>query len=787
MRDVRVALVGDEGVGKSSIISSLIKEAFVRLAPRTVLPEVTIPPAVTPGHDVTTVIIDTSPRPEDRSHLVNEIRKAHVVAIVYAVDNPNSFDRVPTYWLPTIRSLGVNVPVILIGNKIDLREGQVTNQALEDEIVPIMQEYKEVETCVECSALLPLNISEVFFFAQNAVLHPTAPLYDTRQHVLKPACVAALSRIFRLVDADRDGLLSPDELNDFQRLVFDAPLQARELEGVKDVVEQMTDGAGVEEGGLNEDGWLALHTYFVQKGRLETTWKALRCFGYGEDLMLREEFLHPRFDVPSDCTAELSPRGYQFFTDVFESFDQDHDGALSPIELDNLFSTSPGNPWIASGFPETTLTTPEGAVTLQGWLAQWSMTTLLEPRVTLSYLAYLGYPHSSASQSSSFGASYPSTPSAASSLRRNPFSSSSSTASPSLSSSSSEPSYQLLPTTSALQITKPRRPSRRKGTPVERNVFLAYVLGASGSGKTSLLRAFVGKGFGGAGDEDPARAVLLGGVGGGGGGGAAAAARGGKAATWPKGAGAVDPGALAGHGGAGGLAGGRGKGKSVVNCVEEGGGERYLVLQEFGSTYESEVLRNKKKLELADVLIFVYDSSDTNSFSYLSNLRQQYKLDDIPTLFVATKSDLDLAQQRHEVQPDTYCRKLSVRVPLAVSVKRGELADLYHTIVRIAIRPMSALPYGPDRSSASSLLGFPVTRMQLYVYASAGLTASLAVGLVWWIRWGRGHLLGAGGAGGAGLGASGGGGGGGGAAGAGVHAAGGVLGTVLGWLGMRRV
>lgn len=45
------------------------------------------------------------------------------------------------------------------------------------------------------------------------------------------------------------------------------------------------------------------------------------------------------------------------------------------------------------------------------------------------------------------------------------------------------------------------------------------------------------------------------------------------------------------------------------------------------------------------------------------------------------------AKQRHEVQPDTYCRKLSIRVPLAVSVKRGELADLYHTVVRIAIRP----------------------------------------------------------------------------------------------------
>lgn len=29
-----------------------------------------------------------------------------------------------------------------------------------------------------------------------------------------------------------------------------------------------------------------------------------------------------RFDVPSDCSVELSPLGYQFFTDVFEVFDK---------------------------------------------------------------------------------------------------------------------------------------------------------------------------------------------------------------------------------------------------------------------------------------------------------------------------------------------------------------------------------------------------------------------------------------------------------------------------------
>lgn len=53
------------------------------------------------------------------------------------------------------------MPVILIGNKIDLRHGQVTTLALVNEIVPIMSEFKEVETCIECSAKLPLNVSEV--------------------------------------------------------------------------------------------------------------------------------------------------------------------------------------------------------------------------------------------------------------------------------------------------------------------------------------------------------------------------------------------------------------------------------------------------------------------------------------------------------------------------------------------------------------------------------------------------------------------------------------------------
>ena len=78
-----------------------------------------------------------------------------------------------------------------------------------------------------------------------------------------------------------------------------------------------------------------------------------------------------RFDVPHDCSVELSHLGYQFFTDIFMMFDKDRDGSLNAMELNDLFSTSPGNPWTTQQFPDTTIADEMGAVTLQGWLAQW--------------------------------------------------------------------------------------------------------------------------------------------------------------------------------------------------------------------------------------------------------------------------------------------------------------------------------------------------------------------------------------------------------------------------------
>ena len=48
---------------------------------------------------------------------------------------------------------------------------------------------------------------------------------------------------------------------------------------------------GVREGGLTLPGFLFLHTLFIERGRLETTWQVLRRFGYDEALRLSQETL----------------------------------------------------------------------------------------------------------------------------------------------------------------------------------------------------------------------------------------------------------------------------------------------------------------------------------------------------------------------------------------------------------------------------------------------------------------------------------------------------------------
>lgn len=108
--DVRILVLGDERTGKSSLVTTLLRESFVSSLQH-VIPEVTIPPDWT-REKVTTHIVDssglrkiitpTAARLENRGQLDAEIRKADVICVVYAFDIPQSFVNISAIWLVRI-------------------------------------------------------------------------------------------------------------------------------------------------------------------------------------------------------------------------------------------------------------------------------------------------------------------------------------------------------------------------------------------------------------------------------------------------------------------------------------------------------------------------------------------------------------------------------------------------------------------------------------------------------------------------------------------------------------
>ena len=605
----------------------MVKDSFVNNRIQAVLPPITIPPTLGTPENVTTTIVDTSALPQERINLAKQIRKSNVILLVYS--DHYSYERIALFWLPYFRSLGVNIPVILCANKSDIHSQVSSEQVVEDEMLPVMNEFKEIDSCIRCSAREHFNVNEAFFLCQKAVTHPIAPLFDAKESALKPAAVSALHRIFYLCDKDKDGLLSDKEMEDFQQKCFDKELNPADLEYIKDTISRILPES-VTEKGVDVHGFLLLSKLFAEKGRHETVWIILRTFQYTDSLSLQESFLHPKFDVPEFASAELSPAGYRFLVDLFLTSDRDNDGGLKSNELETLFAPTPGIPqmWIENDFPACTVRNDAGHVTLQGWLAQWSMTTFFSPKSTLEYLAYLGFESSDRSNST---------------------------------------------TTAGLKLTKARKRRRKPGR-IGRHVILGLLLGAPQSGKSSLLNAFLSRPFSDA--YHP---------------------------TIPS--------------------------RTGVNTVELPGGRQcYLILKELGES-EAAVLENKSKLlDQYDVIVYCYDSSDPDSFAHIPTLRSTYPhLEDLPSIYVALKADLDRATQRSEHQPDEYTATLNRMPqgpPISTSVTWPSIQELFVAISESALEPAAAFPRPLDDEDSGKLVRYGMA-------FGAAMCAGTAAVVIW--------------------------------------------------------
>jgi Ras family protein T1 len=79
---------------------------------------------------------------------------------VYDVTNLDCIKRLKSYWMPRISKINNEVPVIFVGNKVDLRSSNADND-LSNLLNNHFEQFKQVQMGIECSAKVYINLIDV--------------------------------------------------------------------------------------------------------------------------------------------------------------------------------------------------------------------------------------------------------------------------------------------------------------------------------------------------------------------------------------------------------------------------------------------------------------------------------------------------------------------------------------------------------------------------------------------------------------------------------------------------
>ena len=101
-----------------------------------------------------------------------------VILMCFSIDSPDSLENIPEKWTPEVKHFCPNVPIILVGNKKDLRNDEVTKRELmkmkQEPVRPdegkTIADKINAYAYLECSAKSKDGVREVFETATRAAL-----------------------------------------------------------------------------------------------------------------------------------------------------------------------------------------------------------------------------------------------------------------------------------------------------------------------------------------------------------------------------------------------------------------------------------------------------------------------------------------------------------------------------------------------------------------------------------------------------------------------------------------
>lgn len=181
---LKVVMIGDSGVGKSSILHRYSNDDFKDNYISTIGVDFEIKTFDLDGKGVKMQIWDTAGQERFHNITTSYYRNSHCIMMVYDVTDPQSFRNMPK-WLAEIRRYGGHdTKVLMVGNKSDLAHRRIVSL---DEAQEMSRQLGLAGHVVETSAKDNTNVEKAFDkIARDAL---AAKLYRTKaehKNVIRP-------------------------------------------------------------------------------------------------------------------------------------------------------------------------------------------------------------------------------------------------------------------------------------------------------------------------------------------------------------------------------------------------------------------------------------------------------------------------------------------------------------------------------------------------------------------------------------------------------------------------
>lgn len=154
----KISMAGDGVVGKTTIITRFVKDKFIEDYIASIGVEIFSKLLIVENKEVQLQIWDCAGQTSFKAFRTKFFAKTQGVLLVFDLTTPRSLYSLHS-WIAEVKKIAGEIPLVLIGNKADLKE---THSVSGEEIREFLRKQPSISVYYQASALTGKNIEKAF-------------------------------------------------------------------------------------------------------------------------------------------------------------------------------------------------------------------------------------------------------------------------------------------------------------------------------------------------------------------------------------------------------------------------------------------------------------------------------------------------------------------------------------------------------------------------------------------------------------------------------------------------